>query len=276
MRLVYTTTGKPVLPGDIHTINGFELRVAHTPEPHKPDSEGKIDFYSAGGIMGPSFYCSIIGARWIEREDRAYEHPADAYEDFRIVFLAESARQDVPATEPEQAWRDFLDRAIAAGRAPAAAAGWSLRSALVPEGPDSADALSYGLSGTPFDRLKAIGDAIEGDRESEAVIASFVRKYAYNVAGHVCPSTGRLAMTVADAYARTDMPDRHFALYNVEAEACGMDPWRMIDGMDATVETGADGRPFSYTLDFADGRSVADISPERVIYMQRTKEERAA
>lgn len=71
MRLVYTTTGKPVNIGDRHTVGGFALVVAHMPKPHKPDSEGKIDFHVEGEERGPAYYCSVIGAEWIEREDRA-------------------------------------------------------------------------------------------------------------------------------------------------------------------------------------------------------------
>lgn len=74
MRLVYTATGKPVNIGDRHTIGGFALVVARTPQPHKPDSEGKIDFYLLGGVMGPLYYASVIGAEWIDREDRAHEN----------------------------------------------------------------------------------------------------------------------------------------------------------------------------------------------------------
>lgn len=180
MRLVYTATGKPVLPGDIHTINGFELRVAHTPQPHKPDSEGKIDFYSAGGIMGPTYYCSVIGAEWIEREDRR-----------------PSATEDL--------WLPPL---------------------------------------------------------------------AYNEPDHVCPITGRVALTVAAAYAREDMPDRTFYLYSKEAADMGLECWRLLDGLDATVE-GFQTVPHAYTLDFPSGSSL-DVKPDHVIYMQRTKEERAA
>lgn len=177
MRLIYTATGKPVAVDDRVDIHGTVFVVAHMAPPHKAASEGKVTLRlpHERSPSGREYYVSVIGARWIERDDRPYHSPADAYEDFRIVYLLDSARQDVPATPPDQAWRDFLDRAIADGRAPPAAAGWSLRSALVPEGPDSADALAYGLSGTPFERLKVIGDAIEGDRASEAVIASFMR-----------------------------------------------------------------------------------------------------
>lgn len=99
---------------------------------------------------------------------------------------------------------------------------------------------------------------------------------AYSLPGHVCTATGRLAMTVADAYARDDSPDRHFWLWDKERETEGLDPWREIDGIDATTATGKDGRPVSYTLDFANGRSEADVAPARVVYMQRTKAEATA
>lgn len=99
------------------------------------------------------------------------------------------------------------------------------------------------------------------------------REDRYNNAGHVCPETGRIAMTVADAYAREDMPDRHFTLYNEEAADMGLEAWRMIDGMDATTQTGDDGRPVGYTLDFASGRSLG-VPPSSIVYMQRTKAER--
>lgn len=126
MRLVYKSTGKPVLAGDIHTVNGFELRVAHTPQPHKPDSEGKIDFYAAGGVMGPTYGCSVIGAEWIEREDRPLRTRDDAYSEFRELYLTASADQSKAAADPAQAWDDFIDLAIRHGRAPAYATAWSL------------------------------------------------------------------------------------------------------------------------------------------------------
>ena len=96
----------------------------------------------------------------------------------------------------------------------------------------------------------------------------------YNVAGHVCPDTGRLAMTVADAFERDESIGRTFYVYSEFAADAGLEPWSMLDGIDGTTETGDDRRPVSYTLDFANGRSVADIAPSRIIYMQRTKAER--
>jgi hypothetical protein len=81
-------------------------------------------------------------------------------------------------------------------------------------------------------------------------------------------------MTVADAYARDDSPDRHFWLYSDRAADEGLEPWRQIDGIDANKIDGIDNRPLDYTLDFANGGS-AIAFPNSVIYMQRTKAERA-
>lgn len=91
-----------------------------------------------------------------------------------------------------------------------------------------------------------------------------------NQPGHVCPITKRVAMTVADAYAREDSADRHFWRYYPEATGNGTDPWRMIEGIDATTETGADGRPVGYTLDFLSGGS-REVKPDAVVYMQPVK-----
>ena len=101
------------------------------------------------------------------------------------------------------------------------------------------------------------------------------REDRFNNAGHVCPWPGRLAMTVADAYARDDSPDRHFYAYSEEAADEGLEPWRLIDGIDADTETGADGRPARYTLDLAAGGGLR-TKPDAIVYMQRTKAERGA
>ena len=66
MRLVYTATGQPVNIGDRHTVGGFTLVIAATPKPHKPDSEGKIDFHVEGEDRGPTYGCSVIGASQVK------------------------------------------------------------------------------------------------------------------------------------------------------------------------------------------------------------------
>ena len=66
MKLVYTTTQAPVQVGDEVLINGYPARVEHFRPPHKPESSGKVSLSN-----GAEFYVSVIGAEWIEREDRA-------------------------------------------------------------------------------------------------------------------------------------------------------------------------------------------------------------
>lgn len=76
MRLVYEKTGIEVQVGDIvETIRGLKVRVHSFDKPHKPDSEGKIMVEGAvdggPGFLGKvNYYTGVIGAQWIEREDR--------------------------------------------------------------------------------------------------------------------------------------------------------------------------------------------------------------
>ena len=95
----------------------------------------------------------------------------------------------------------------------------------------------------------------------------------YNVAGHVCPDTGRLAMTVADAYAREDSPDRHFWLYSEFAAEAGIECWSLLDGLDGPADPNAEGHVATYTLDLTNGRSM-NVQGGAIVYMQRTKAER--
>lgn len=66
MRLIYTATGKEVQIGDM-TPHG---KVVGMPKPHKPESEGKIYVKKTQRAMEEQYYVSVIGAEWIEREDR--------------------------------------------------------------------------------------------------------------------------------------------------------------------------------------------------------------
>jgi hypothetical protein len=69
--LVYEATGKPVLLGDEVTIHGLRCVVAFYRAPHKAGSEGKVTVHVGGSRTAPvEYYVSIIGARWIDREDR--------------------------------------------------------------------------------------------------------------------------------------------------------------------------------------------------------------
>lgn len=68
MRLVYKATGKEVKAGD--EVDGFRGRykVLSFSKPHKASSEGKV--YVENDGFKRECYVSIIGAEWIEREDR--------------------------------------------------------------------------------------------------------------------------------------------------------------------------------------------------------------
>ena len=74
MRLVYKATGKEVKVGDIATtFRGKKCEVKYFRPPHKPNSEGKISVRSEGDSFDMEYYVSVIGAEWIDREDRRYE-----------------------------------------------------------------------------------------------------------------------------------------------------------------------------------------------------------
>lgn len=72
MRLVYTATGQPVAVGDSVAISGVPVEVIYFRPPHKPSSEGHVLVaYGPQVCDSREFYVSVIGAEWIEREDRA-------------------------------------------------------------------------------------------------------------------------------------------------------------------------------------------------------------
>lgn len=72
MKLVYTDTGKEVKVGDIvKTFRGEECKVKYFRPPHKPSSSGKITVqFGDNDLNCREFYVSVIGAEWIDREDR--------------------------------------------------------------------------------------------------------------------------------------------------------------------------------------------------------------
>jgi hypothetical protein len=70
MRLIYTATQAPVLIGDPVTVHGQPATVSYFRKPHKSSSEGKVSIKPADTDTENEFYVSVIGAEWIEREDR--------------------------------------------------------------------------------------------------------------------------------------------------------------------------------------------------------------
>lgn len=71
MRLVYKATGEEVKVGDVVTMrDGEKCEVTYFREPHKPSSEGKVLVKFENRNCNMEYYVSVIGAEWIEREDR--------------------------------------------------------------------------------------------------------------------------------------------------------------------------------------------------------------
>jgi hypothetical protein len=66
MNLIYKDSKKPVKVGDPVVVGGVTTTVDHFPQPHKPNSEGKVTLGT-----GATYYVSVIGAEWVDREDRA-------------------------------------------------------------------------------------------------------------------------------------------------------------------------------------------------------------
>lgn len=75
MRLIYTKTGKEVTIGDLVTLNdGDVAEVSFFRKPHKPSSGGKVSVTYPDKDWQHEFFVSVIGAEWIEREDRRADH----------------------------------------------------------------------------------------------------------------------------------------------------------------------------------------------------------
>lgn len=72
MRLVYKETGEEVKVGDVVTLsNEKKCKVAYFRPPHKTSSSGKVTVqFGEDKFNCMEYYVSVIGAEWIEREDR--------------------------------------------------------------------------------------------------------------------------------------------------------------------------------------------------------------
>lgn len=71
MRLIYEATGQEVKVGDVvKDFRGDECEVTYFRPPHKPSSQGKISIRKTGKEFSQEVYVGVIGAKWIEREDR--------------------------------------------------------------------------------------------------------------------------------------------------------------------------------------------------------------
>jgi hypothetical protein len=72
MRLIYTETREPVCVGDFVWLSNSKkpARVVHFTKPHKPSSSGKVTVKEDDNERTSEYYVGVIGAEWIEREDR--------------------------------------------------------------------------------------------------------------------------------------------------------------------------------------------------------------
>lgn len=72
MKLVYKDTGKEVEAGDIGTFGNTdeEYEVIYFAKPHSPNSSGKVTVRQPDADFDDEFFVGVIGAEWIEREDR--------------------------------------------------------------------------------------------------------------------------------------------------------------------------------------------------------------
>lgn len=93
----------------------------------------------------------------------------------------------------------------------------------------------------------------------------------YNEVGHTCEQTWRIAMTVAAVLElMKDDPDRtHAHTYDAEAAEMGLDPWRLIDGINPSV------REPAAELWFDNGSSKV-VALVDVVYVQQPKAARGA
>jgi hypothetical protein len=74
MRLVYKGTKREVQIGDeVLLRSGEKAIVTYFRQPSSSASEGKISVRGNGDAFDSEFYVSVVGAEWIEREDRIAE-----------------------------------------------------------------------------------------------------------------------------------------------------------------------------------------------------------
>ncbi len=72
MRLVYDESGDaPVVLGDVVHVKGTPYYVMDIIRPHKPASTGRVICKAMTEVSWVcEWYPSVIGAKWIEREDQ--------------------------------------------------------------------------------------------------------------------------------------------------------------------------------------------------------------
>lgn len=71
MQLVYECNNKPVQSGDVVHVRNVAYYIERIVEPHKPSSTGRVWCRSMDeGKYFNEWFPSVIGAKWIDREDQ--------------------------------------------------------------------------------------------------------------------------------------------------------------------------------------------------------------
>ena len=115
MRLVYESSGKEVKVGDVVHLDSGAYTVYSFSEPHKPASSGKVFIRPISNENGFSaeYYVSVIGAVWIEREDRGKNVCSVVKDTFPSVkyFSNNWGGQNLTRKEYQQQWLDHVGQA---------------------------------------------------------------------------------------------------------------------------------------------------------------------
>ena len=75
MKLIYTNDNEEVSINDIVDIRGIKHRIVDLSPPHKPSSSGHVyvqRFTDTSSASVNRYYVGVIGAEWIDREDREW------------------------------------------------------------------------------------------------------------------------------------------------------------------------------------------------------------
>lgn len=86
MKLIYTNDGEEVQIGDMVDIHGIKHQIVDLTPPHKPSASGYVyvkkladltssnsdSFSRIFSSEGDRYYVGVIGAEWIDREDREW------------------------------------------------------------------------------------------------------------------------------------------------------------------------------------------------------------
>ncbi len=71
MRLVYEGTGIDVRVGDVRTLDdGRKVKVLNVVQPRTPASTGRVGVRNEQTGGTSEYFPNVIGAEWVEREDR--------------------------------------------------------------------------------------------------------------------------------------------------------------------------------------------------------------